>query len=67
MAGAAVRRVPQWCLKGWVPNEGVEWVGTEARDEENLPIVLSELGGTAGVTGASALAPERMLQVPRVG
>jgi hypothetical protein len=33
----------------------------------NLPIVLSELEGVAGVTGASVLAAEGVLQTTRVG
>ena len=33
----------------------------------DLPIVLSELGGAAGVTGASVLAAEGVLQTPLVG
>ncbi len=33
----------------------------------NLPVVLSELGGMAGVTGASVLAAEGVLQTTRVG
>ena len=33
----------------------------------NLPIVLSELDQTAGVTGASVLAAEGVLQVPTRG
>ena len=33
----------------------------------NLPIVLSELEGVAGVTGASVLAAEGVLQTSGVG
>jgi predicted NBD/HSP70 family sugar kinase len=33
----------------------------------NLPVVLSELEGMAGVTGASVLAAEGVLQTTRVG